>query len=158
MKKIDNIFRYLCVLATILVVALTVTACPSQGPVTPDPVEPEDTRSEERKAFEESAVEGLYMKGLCVLSYSDDAFQKSINRERLIYRIQSDDQERYMHMEFVKSFPSGLDDGVECMIQYSLGENISTVLIVKLMVVKMDGCAFYLWNEFQKVGVLVDGI
>lgn len=132
---------------------LLLSACPGPGPEPVDP--PVDPRSEERKQFESGAVEGMYRNGTCVLPFSDSEFQKSVSRSRLSYRIQSDNQEKYMHMDFVKVFPARLDDGVECTVRYNLGDNSPTVLVIKFIVVKVSDGYLYLWNEIQKVGVIL---
>ena len=47
------------------------------------------------------------------------------------------------------------NDEVECEIHYRLDAGESTTLIVKLVVVKATDEYIWLWNEFQKVGIIV---
>ncbi len=47
------------------------------------------------------------------------------------------------------------EDEVECEIHYGLSAGESTTLIVKLVVVKQTDEYLWLWNEFQKVGLMV---
>ena len=95
-----------------------------------------DTKSEERKQLESAYVEGLYLKGKCALAYDLATFQRAANPKRRNYRIQSDDQSRYLNVFYSDVLPQQVDDEVECEIHYKLGESESTTLIVKLIVVK----------------------
>ena len=48
-----------------------------------------------------------------------------------------------------------MGDEVECQIHYRLSAGESTTLIVRLDVVKASDEYLWLWNEFQKVGMIV---
>ena len=47
---------------------------------------------------------------------------------------------------------------MECEIHYRLSAGEQTTLIVKLVVVKTSEEYLWLWNEFQKVGMIVQHI
>ena len=153
-----NLF-YLRFALLLFVVATTMAvSCPQPTP-TPDPEPvPVDTTSEERKQLEAAYVEGFYFKGSCVLAYDRNTFQRSVNPTRRTYRIQSDDQTRYLHVIYDGSLPAAVGDEAECEIHYRLSAGESTTLIVKLIVVKASEEYLWLWNEFQKVGLLVQRI
>ena len=140
----------------LLVVATTMAvSCPEPNPggETPDPET--DTKSAERKQFESAYIEGLYLKGPCVLPYDRSAFQRAANPVRKTYRIQSDDQTRYLHVFYNESVPTRVGGEVECEVHYRLAAEESTTLIVKLVVVKATDEYLWLWNEFQKAGLIV---
>ena len=140
-------------LALAVVAATMAVSCPQPEPE-PEP-EPEPvTKTAERMRFEGSVVEGLYVKGACVLSYDGTTFQRAMNPIRRNYRIQSDDQTRYLNVRYGDSIPVREDEDVECEIHYRLDAGESTTLIVKLVVVKVTDEYIWLWNEFQKVGVI----
>ena len=77
-----------------------------------------------------------------------------MNPIRRNYRIQSDDQTRYLNVRYGERIPSLEGEEVECEIHYRLGEEESTTLIVKLVVIRTTEEYIWLWNEFQKVGVI----
>ena len=139
----------------LLVVATTMAvSCPEpDDPTPPDPVV--DTKSPERKQLENAYTEGLYLKGACVLAYDLASFQRASNAVRRDYRIQADDQSRYLNIHYNDAVPRSADGEVECEIHYSLSPGESTTLIVKLVVVKITDEYLWLWNEYQKVGVIV---
>jgi len=142
------------VLALFIVATTMAVSCPQPIPVVPGPV-PVDTKSAERKQLEAASVEGLYLKGSCALSFDLATFQRAGNPGRGTYRIQSDDQTRYLHVRYTEGLPAAEGDEVECEIHYRLAEEESTTLIVKLVVVKATEEYLWLWNEFQKVGMIV---
>jgi len=140
--------------AALLLVATTMAvSCPEPDPE-PIPEPDPQTKTIERKQFESSAVEGLYVKGNRVLAYDVATFQRAMNPIRRNYRIQSDDQTRYLNVRYAGQIPSHEGDEVECEIHYRLEAGESTTLIVKLVVVHITDEYIWLWNEFQKVGVL----
>jgi len=152
-RKFGFMLRF--ALALLLVATTMAVSCPEPDPpVTPDPPAV-DTKSAERKAFEAAYLEGLYLKGACVLSFDANTFQRALNPVRKNYRIQSDDQTRYLNVLYNSALPSGVDDEVECQIHYRLSAGESTTLIVRLDVVKASDEYLWLWNEFQKVGMIV---
>ena len=140
-------------------VALTMaSSCWGTPEPTPDPgpvPEPEPEISAERKAFEESSAEGLYMKGSCVFAYDAASQQRASNEKRKTMRMQSDDQTRYVHLEYSGNLPKATGDESSCTIHYNLADEGETMLIVKLMAVKSTDSRLWLWNELQKVGVIV---
>ena len=145
--------------ALILFVVATTMAVSCPQPTPPEPPEPVvDTKSEERKQLESAYVEGLYMKGNCVLSFDWTTFQRAVNPVRRNYRIQSDDQSRYLNIRYIDAIPQHAGDEVECEIHYRLAAGESTTLIVKLIVLKTTVDYLWLWNEFQKVGMIVQRI
>ena len=138
------------------VVALTMAvSCPHPTPPEPTPIDPVETKSKERIDFEAAVAEGLYLKGQSLVTYDITAFQRAANPVRRTYRIQSDDQSKYLHIFYTEALPSGQGDEVECEIHYGLAAGESTTLIVKLVVVKQTDEYQWLWNEFQKVGLMV---
>ena len=140
----------------LLVVATTMAvSCPQPDPPEPEPPTPVDTKSAELKQFEGAYVEGLYLKGACALPFDLATFQRAGSLSRKTYRIQSDDQTRYLHVRYTESIPSAVGDEVACEIHYRLADEESTMLIVKLIVVKSTDDYLWLWNEFQKVGMIV---
>ena len=146
-------------MALLLFVVATTMAVSCPQPTPPEPPEPVvDTKSEERKQLESAYVEGLYLKGKCALAYDLATFQRAANPKRRNYRIQSDDQSRYLNVFYSDVLPQQVDDEVECEIHYKLGESESTTLIVKLVVLKATDEYLWLWNEFQKVGMIVQRI
>ncbi|MBR0223964.1 MAG: hypothetical protein IJL93_06800 [Bacteroidales bacterium] len=144
-------------LALFVVATTMAVSCPQPViPDTPDPVV--DTKSAERKQLESAYVEGLYLKGDCVLSYDGAVFQRAVNPIRRNYRIQRDDQSHYLNIRYNDMLPQRVDDEVECEIHYKLADGESTTLIVKLVVLKTTDEYLWLWNEFQKVGMIVQRI
>ena len=136
-------------------VALTMAvSCPRPGPEPPPDPEP-DTKSDERKQLESAYIEGLYLKGHCVLAFDLATFQHAVNPTRRTYRIQSDDQTRYLHIRYGGSAPRSVGDEVECDIHYRMNAGETTTLIVRMEVVKSSEEYLWLWNEFQKVGAVV---
>ena len=117
-----------------VVAATMAVSCPRPGPE-PGPEPTPDTKSEERKQLEAAYVEGLYLKGACALAF--------------------DDQTRYLNVRYQNAVPRQENDEVECEIHYRLDAGESTTLIVKLVVVKATDEYLWLWNEFQKVGIIV---
>jgi len=154
-----SLFFYMRFALLLFVVATTMAvSCPQPSPTPePEPV-PVDTKSPERKQLEAAYVEGFYHKGACVLAYDRATFQRAANPKRRSYRIQSDDQTRYLHVSYNDQLPAAVGDEVECEIHYRLAAGESTTLIVKLIVVKASDDYLWLWNEFQKVGLLVQRI
>ncbi len=151
-KKTGFALRF--ALALFIVATTMAVSCPQPvTPVPPDP--PVETKSEERKQLESAYVEGLYLKGVCVLSYDLDLFQRAANPLRRNYRIQTDDQSRYLNVFYSEAIPQQAGDEVECEIHYKLAAEESTTLIVKLVVLKATDEYLWLWNEFQKVGMIV---
>jgi hypothetical protein len=78
-----------------------------------------------------------------------------MNPVRRTYRIQSDDQTHYLNVRYAAQVPTHEGEEVECEIHYRLEAGESTTLIVKLVVVKDSDEYLWLWNEFQKVGMIV---
>lgn len=151
-KRFGFVLR--CTLALFFVAATMAVSCPEPDP--PEPPGPNvETKSEERKQLESAYVEGLYLKGVCVLSFDFSSFQRAVNPVRKNYRIQCDDQSRYLNIRYGDLLPQRMDDEVECEIHYKLGMEESTTLIVKLVVLKATDEYLWLWNEFQKVGLIV---
>ena len=152
--KASRLFFSLRLIAALLLVATTMAvSCPQPEPE-PEPEPEPQTKTAERKQFESASVEGLYVKGERVLAYDGAFFQRAMNPVRRNYRIQSDDQTRYLNVRYGGQIPSREDDEVECEIHYRLEAGESTTLIVKLVVVHITEEYIWLWNEFQKVGVL----
>ena len=142
--------------AVILFWVATTMAVSCPEPETPGPEPPVvDTKSPERKQLEAACAEGLYVKGSCVLSYDLVSFQRATSTQRRTYRIQSDDQARYLHIFYAEEIPTAEGQVVECEIHYRLSAGEQTTLIVKLVVVKTSEEYLWLWNEFQKVGMIV---
>jgi hypothetical protein len=155
MKRRHTIFSALRAALLLGVVAVTMAvSCPRPGPE-PTPTPTPDTKSDERKQLESAYVEGLYLKGKCVLAFDLATFQRAANPTRRNYRIQSDDQTRYLNVRYQDAIPQRVDDEAECEIHYRLEAGESTTLIVKLVVVKDSDEYLWLWNEFQKVGMIV---
>lgn len=142
-------------LALFIVATTMAVSCPQPNPPEPEPPVPVDTKSAERKQLESAVVEGLYLKGACALPFDLTTFQRASSIGRKTYRIQSDDQTRYLHVRFTEEIPAAVDDEVECEIHYRLAAGESTTLIVKLVVVQATEEYLWLWNEFQKVGMIV---
>jgi hypothetical protein len=142
--------------ALLLFVMATTLAVSCPHPTPEDNTEPVvETKSAERKQLESAYVEGLYMRGTCVLAFDLASFQRAVNPIRRNYRIQSDDQSRYLNVFYSETLPKQVDDEVECEIHYKLDAGESTTLIVKLVVLKATDEYLWLWNEFQKVGMIV---
>ena len=154
-----NLAFYVRFAVLLFVVATTMAvSCPQPDPIPEPEPTPIDTKSAERKQFEAAYVEGFYHKGACVLAYDRATFQRAANPQRRSYRIQSDDQTRYLHISYSEVIPAAVGDEVECEIHYRLAAGESTTLIVKLVAVKVSDEYLWLWNEFQKVGLLVQRI
>lgn len=159
MKRHRPIAFYLrFVLALFWVATSMAVSCPSPEPPGPEPPVPVDTKSPERKQLEAAYTEGLYSKGACVLPYDQTSFQRAASTQRRTYRIQSDDQTRYLHIFYSEEIPTAEGQEVECEIHYRLSASEQTTLIVKLDVVKASEEYLWLWNEFQKVGMIVQRI
>lgn len=142
-------------LALVVVATTMAVSCPEPDPGSDNPNPVIDTKSTERKQLEASYVEGLYLKGSCALAFDLSLFQRAVNPVRRTCRIQSDDQTRYLNIFYGESVPVKEGDEVECEIHYRLDAGESTTLIVKLVVVKTTDEYLWLWNEFQKVGLIV---
>ena len=143
----------IALLLTVVAATMAVSG-PRPGPE-PGPEPTPDTKSEERKQLEAAYVEGLYLKGACALAFDLATFQRAANPIQQNYRIQSDDQTRYLNVRYQNAVPRQENDEVECEIHYRLDAGESTTLIVKLVVVKATDEYLWLWNEFQKVGIIV---
>ncbi|MBQ1753459.1 MAG: hypothetical protein II002_00825 [Bacteroidales bacterium] len=155
MRLRPTILTALRIALLLTVVAETMAvSCPRPGPE-PGPEPTPDTKSEERKQLEAAYVEGLYLKGACALAFDLATFQRAANPMQQNYRIQSDDQTRYLNVRYQNAVPRQENDEVECEIHYRLDAGESTTLIVKLVVVKATDEYLWLWNEFQKVGIIV---
>ena len=133
-------------------------SCPEPDLPGPEPPTPVDTKSPERKQLEAAYSEGLYIKGASVLNFDLASFQRAASTQRRTYRIQSDDQARYLHIFYSEVIPTAEGQEVECEIHYRLSAGEQTTLIVKLVVVKASDEYLWLWNEFQKVGMIVQRI
>lgn len=151
---------FACRMALLFMVVATTMAvsCPRPDPIGPEPPEPVVTKSQERQQLEASYTEGLYLKGSIALAYNQNVYQRAASRDRATYRIQSDDQTRYLHVRYTEEIPSAEGEEVECELQYRLAAGEQTTLIVKLIVVKATEEYLWLWNEFQKVGMIVQRI
>ena len=145
-------------LLLMLVATTMAVSCPQPEPPGPEPPDPVDTKSAERKQFEGSYTEGLYLKGNVALAYNPDIYQRSASRDRRTCRIQSDDQTRYLHVRYTEEIPAAEGEEIECELHYRLAAGEQTTLIVKLIVVKATDEYLWLWNEFQKVGMIVPRI
>ena len=145
-------------LLLVLVATTMAVSCPQPEPPGPEPPDPVDTKSAERKQFEGSYTEGLYLKGNVALAYNPDIYQRSASRDRRTCRIQSDDQTRYLHVRYTEEIPAAEGEEIECELHYRLAAGEQTTLIVKLIVVKATDEYLWLWNEFQKVGMIVPRI
>lgn len=145
---------YLRFMLTLAFVAVAMAvSCPEPEPE-PGPEPEPDTKTVERRHFEAAVREGLYVKDVVMLTYESTTFQRATNPVRRIYRIQSDDQTRYLNIRYGERIPSREGEEVECEIHYRLGAEESTTLIVKLVVIRTSEEYIWLWNEFQKVGVI----
>lgn len=152
--RFRSVFFLRFALALIVVATTMAVSCPQPGP--PDVPEPViDTKSPERRQLESAYVEGLYLKGDCVLAYDWATYQRAANPIRRTYRIQCDDQSHYLNVRYNDAVPQQVGDEVECEIHYKLAAGESTTLIVKLIVLKTTDEYLWLWNEFQKVGMIV---
>ena len=94
----------------------------------PTPPEPEPPIPVDTKSAERKQLESAYVEGYQTL---------------------------YLHVRYTEDIPQAVDDEVECEIHYRLAAGESTTLIVKLVVVKASDEYLWLWNEFQKVGMIV---
>ena len=63
-----------------------------------------------------------------------------------------------LNIRYNDNVPQQVGDEVECEIHYKLADGESTTLIVKLVVLKTTDEYLWLWNEFQKVGMIVQRI
>lgn len=144
-------------LALFIVATTMAVSCPQPDP-TPEPEPVPDTKSPERRQLEAAYVEGFYLKGNCVLAYDGATYQRAVNPQRRNYRIQRDDQSNYLNIRYNDNVPQQVGDEVECEIHYKLADGESTTLIVKLVVLKTTDEYLWLWNEFQKVGMIVQRI
>jgi hypothetical protein len=152
----NRIWSFLTGLLLLLIIAVTMAvSCP--GPNQPPITLPTPTDSFEKKAFMANTNEGLYIKGACVVRYTEDTFQKSFNEKRRTYRMQSDDQITYVHIAFMSDLPAVVDQEVICNITYTRDKGEETILIVKLVVVHIKGRTVWLWNELQKTGIILEG-
>lgn len=132
-------------------------ACPQPDP--PGPINGnglEETKSPARLAFEKVSVEGYYHEGGCLLRYDETSFQRAVNASRRSVRIQADDQSRYMHLVFTDRIPEKVGDETVCRITFTPEGSEEVTLIVKLMTVRIDDTSFWLWNELQTIGILID--
>jgi len=148
------------VLALLLVATTMAVSCPQPEPDGggTEIIEPVETKSAERRQLESAYIEGLYLKGQCALGYDLSTFQRSVNPLRKTYRIQSDDQKLYLHIVYGGAVPSAEGDDAQCEIHYRLAAGEATTLIVRMEVVKVTEEYLWLWNEFQKVGAIVQRI
>lgn len=152
LKKAFFILRFALVL--VAVATTMAVSCPEPEPE-PEPTPEVTTKSNERRKFESSFTEGLYLKGECVLAFNVADFQRAVNPAKRNYRIQSDDQTRYLNVSFNNYIPSLEDEEVGCEVHYKLEADESTMLVVRFAVVRVSDEYLWLWNEFQKVGAIV---
>lgn len=139
---------------TFVTVVSTAVTCPEPEPEQPELVVTE-TKSAERKSFEKSIEEGLYLKGVAELLYDADNCQKAVSGQRRTYRIQSDNQMRFCHVQFSDIVPSSEGSECVCTVNYRIEDGEETTLIVKLTVISVADDRIWLWNETQKVGLVI---
>ena len=159
-NRVRRIAAFARALLALFVVATTMAvSCPS--PDDPDTVNPGNegqTKSAERTKFEKSRTEGLHVKGECIIAYSDEYFQTATNLLRRSYRIHADDQSCFVNVVFADRVPTKIDDEVVVNITYKTEGSGETMLIVKFVTVAMRDGYLWLWNELQKVGLIVPAI
>lgn len=139
---------------SVIAVFLAVS-CPGPTPPPPDPEPYEPTKSTERSAFEKATEIGLYIKGRAVLQYDSSSFQQSCNISRKSFRIQCDNQSKYIHIDYTGNLPKAIEDETVCKVTYRLAEAEETILIVKFVVLAVKDNKIWLWNELQTTGIIV---
>ncbi|MFA5324603.1 MAG: hypothetical protein WC305_00375 [Bacteroidales bacterium] len=154
MKKTIRHIRFVFRFAISMFAVSVFIAASCDDPVPPPiPIVPDPEISEEKKSFIAAEDIGLYIKGICVLNYDENTFQKSTNAIRKIFRIQMDNQEEYLHINYVSM--SEYSDDVVCKITYRLEDGEITILVIKFLIVQQTSKNYWLWNELQKTGVIV---
>ena len=157
-KSLKKTLPFVRIAFSLMVVATVMAvSCPQPGPnvVPVDPIDPVVTKSVEQSSFESCTVEGFYKNGICQIPYNPNDFQKAVNPIRKTYRIQSDDQKRYMNVLFSEGAPRNTGDECVCTINYCPDGNGETMLVVRFVAVKIWSDYVWLWNELQKVGIIV---
>lgn len=152
----NSIFALKFALALVVMATTMAVSCP--GPVPPDPPDPPDppvTKSVERISFESAAAVGLYIKGAPVVVYDPTTFQTAVNHQRVTFRLQSDDQSKYVHVDCTDKAATAVDESTICKITYRAEDDMETVLIIKFIAVKVEDGRIWLWNELQKTGLIV---
>lgn len=109
--------------------------------------------------FEKKSAVGLVIKRKYVVLYNKSTFQYVYNRNRKSIRIQSDNHSEYVHAIF-KGYPKDapqVDDIVNVEIVYKERSfALETKLILSMLVLKEENSKLWLWNEEEKVGLIVD--
>lgn len=156
LSKYDFFVSLKIVLALVVVATTMAVSCP--GPIVPTPEPPTPppvSKSVERNSFESSYDYGLYMKGAAVVVYDVNNYQMAYNLQRITFRVQSDDQMKYVHVDCTEEAATQVDETTLCKVTYRAQDDMETVLIIKFIVVKVDDKHIWLWNELQKTGVIV---
>lgn len=109
--------------------------------------------------FEKKSSAGLVIKKNYVVRFNKVGFQYVYNIKRGCIRIQADDQSVYVNAIF-KDYPKKefqVQDIVNVDLIFKSGPSASeTRMILSMIVLKRDGEKFWLWNEEQKVGLIID--
>ena len=115
--------------------------------------------SVESDSFEKKSGVGLVVKKNYVVLYNKSTFQYVYNIKRKSIRIQSDDHSEYVNATFTdypKDIPQ-INDIVNVEIVYKDSVSDPEVrLILSMLILKQESGKFWLWNEEEKVGLIID--
>ena len=156
MKQVkEKILFYTKFALSLALVATTMAvACPQ--PVEPPPAPPgESEKSKARILFEGSDVAGLYVGEDGVVLYNSEQYQMSRNDLRHIFRLQSDNQRRYLNVEFMSNTYHFVNQEAYCTVSYRTDSGEETNLIIKMKVIAQKEGLIWLWNEVQDIGIII---
>ena len=152
MKKL--LFHIRFFLSLLLVATTMAVACPEPLPVEPPPPEP-DSRSIGQIIFEGYDIPGLYSNGDGVIFFDQTTYQTARNDSRKMFRIQADNQMRYINLTFTSRIPDTIGQEEYCTVSYRLQQGEETTLIIKLKLIGEKDGKIWLWNDIQEFGVII---
>ncbi len=109
--------------------------------------------SEQKRAFLASEKEGYYRNDAAVLLFDEDLHQKSFNKKRKQFRLQSDDQNEFMNIE-MEALPKS--EGVHILTKFhykTKGSGLSITLLLECS--KLSDEKIWLWDKENKIGLIV---
>lgn len=106
----------------------------------------------EQREFTEMLQPGLVTNGAYILEYSASGFQLSSTSDGK-YRVMTDDQSSYMEAVVkgdMKKTGSSVEASIKCYRNGELSQQELTMIVSKI-----EGDVFWLWNEDETTGVIV---
>ena len=108
--------------------------------------------SPEQNSFMEKVDDGLVIGTAYKLKFNELTHQMSVNSQRKIYRLQSDNQSEYFVAKYSQS-STNIGEVLPITIESYNGTLTSESLDME--VVKMVGMRLWLWNNEKQTGVII---